>query len=396
MDVIILAGGLGTRLRSVVSEVPKCMADVNDKPFIYYLLSYLNRFDKVHKVVLSVGYLKEVIFQWIEVNGSQFAFSIEYAVEDEPLGTGGAIRLALQKTKTENVLVLNGDTFFDVNINEFYEFHISNQALISVALKPMKDFERYGTVELEKETSKINSFVEKKFTEHGLINGGVYLINRNKIQMNHLPDKFSFETDILETLVSKRQLTGFYENQYFIDIGIPDDYKKAKSDFKKLFRFNIPNVDYNRFETLFLDRDGVINVLRKNDYVKSWDEFRFTQGILDALAEWSKYFKDIIIITNQRGVAKGIMSENDLNKIHNKMIEQINKFGGRIDKIYYCTAIDDENPFRKPNPGMAYQAKRDFPDIDFSKTLMIGDSESDFVFSQTIGCSFMKYSTSQL
>ncbi|HQJ89409.1 MAG TPA: sugar phosphate nucleotidyltransferase, partial [Paludibacteraceae bacterium] len=112
MDAIVLAGGLGTRLRSVVSEVPKCMAPVCGKPFLYYLLSYLNKYKEINKVILSVGFLREHIFNWIDENRSQFNFEIDYAIEENPLGTGGGIKLALSKTQAENVLILNGDTFF--------------------------------------------------------------------------------------------------------------------------------------------------------------------------------------------------------------------------------------------------------------------------------------------
>ena len=146
MDVIILAGGLGTRLKSVVSDVPKCMAPVCGKPFLWYLLRYLQNY-QVDKLILSVGYLRHVIMDWIDDNKGAFSFSsIDYAIEDEPLGTGGAIRLALSKTDETDVVVLNGDTFFNVDLNAFMEKHRTYGAAISIALKPMVEFDRYGTV----------------------------------------------------------------------------------------------------------------------------------------------------------------------------------------------------------------------------------------------------------
>jgi histidinol-phosphate phosphatase family protein len=148
---------------------------------------------------------------------------------------------------------------------------------------------------------------------------------------------------------------------------------------------NFSTINIDDYESLFLDRDGVINRLRPNDYVKSWDEFEFLPDILNALAEWNRHFKHIIIVTNQRGAGKGLMTENDLADIHSRMVDEIKKHGGRIDRIYYCTAISDEDVNRKPNTGMALQAKRDFPDIDFSKSLMIGDSESDRQFAEKLG-----------
>lgn len=147
----------------------------------------------------------------------------------------------------------------------------------------------------------------------------------------------------------------------------------------------LTDIDVSGYDTLFLDRDGVINRLRPNDYVKCWEEFEFLPGILDTLFLWSSQVKRIIVITNQRGVARGVMTEDALIMINEKMIKIIEDSGGRIDHIYYCTAMNDADPNRKPNIGMALQAKRDFPEIDFSRTLMIGDSESDMAFAKNVG-----------
>lgn len=146
----------------------------------------------------------------------------------------------------------------------------------------------------------------------------------------------------------------------------------------------LSDIDVTGYDTLFLDRDGVINKLRPNDYVKCWEEFEFLPGILDALAQWNRHFKHIFIVTNQRGVGKGVMTEADLKQIHERMIREIEFHGGRIDRIYYCTALEDEACNRKPNIGMALQAQEEFPDIDFNKALMIGDSESDMAFAENI------------
>lgn len=235
MEVIILAGGLGTRLRSVVSEVPKCMAPVAGKPFLWYLLKYLARY-KITKVILSVGYLREVIYKWIENIKDDFPFELDYVVEEEPLGTGGAIKLALDKTSGDNVLVLNGDTFFDVDIDVLYHSHIIGKKAITVALKPMKKFERYGTVSVDGYDGTVVSFNEKQFCEEGLINGGIYLISHKTPIFEKLPRKFSFETSVLEPQCLQQNLLGVVQDGYFIDIGIPDDYAKANEEFKTLFK----------------------------------------------------------------------------------------------------------------------------------------------------------------
>jgi len=147
----------------------------------------------------------------------------------------------------------------------------------------------------------------------------------------------------------------------------------------------LKDIDFSGCEILFLDRDGVINRHRPDDYVKTWGEFEFLPGVLESLALFNKQFKHIFVVTNQRGVGKGVMSEETLLEIHRNMMAEIEKHGGRVDKIYYCIDINNDSPNRKPNIGMALQAKADFPDIDFSRSVMVGDSESDMEFGRRAG-----------
>ena len=232
IDVIILAGGLGTRLRQVVSELPKCMAPVCGKPFLSYLLDYLKNFN-VGKVILSVGYLRDSIIQFIDNQKDNYKFDFDFAVEETPLGTGGGIKLALTKATSENVMVLNGDTFFDVDVNALVMNHLHSKKDITLALKPMENFERYGNVILD-ENGNVVEFQEKKFCAKGQINGGVYVMKRENNMMNGLPEKFSFETEVLQKQAKILNINGFISDVYFIDIGIPEDYAKANIEFEKM------------------------------------------------------------------------------------------------------------------------------------------------------------------
>lgn len=137
--------------------------------------------------------------------------------------------------------------------------------------------------------------------------------------------------------------------------------------------------------TLFLDRDGVINHQKEGSYILHWDEFVFYEGVLNAMPVFASLFKYIVIITNQRGVGKGLMTEQELQQIHHNMKKKIEDAGGRIDGIYFCTALDAGSPCRKPNTGMALQAREDHPAIDFSKSIMVGNSFSDMDFGRGIG-----------
>lgn len=221
--VIILAGGFGTRLSTVVKDVPKPMAPINGKPFLHFIFKELQQ-QQIQKVVLSVGYLKEIIQAYFKEE--YLGITIEYAIEEVPLGTGGGIKNALKKIETD-AYILNGDTFFDIPLSALK----NTSADITIALKPMFQFDRYGTVEVDT-TQRIISFNEKKYCEHGLINGGVYYFKKSLLEKIKTEDKFSFEKDILEKHLLDLQIHGKIFDNYFIDIGIPEDYKKAQEDFR--------------------------------------------------------------------------------------------------------------------------------------------------------------------
>lgn len=225
MEAIVLAGGLGTRLRSVIADLPKPMAPIANKPFLWYLLSYLSQYD-IQKVVLAVGYRYEMIQAFF---GDRFAgVEINYAVEEEPLGTGGGIRRALDQINGDTVLILNGDTFFAVDFAELANIHSSQSADLTLALKPMSNFERYGNVVTI--ATKVIGFEEKKMLKSGNINGGVYLMNTNLFERLGFGEKFSFEKDFLEKYLTQLNFQALISNSYFIDIGVPKDYLTAQTE----------------------------------------------------------------------------------------------------------------------------------------------------------------------
>ncbi|MEO5947345.1 MAG: HAD-IIIA family hydrolase, partial [Chitinophagaceae bacterium] len=293
--------------------------------------------------------------------------------------TGGAILLASSKTTEENVLITNGDTIFKIDIDKLAVVHHENTAGATLALKPMIDFDRYGIVEINEENT-ITNFREKQFCKQGNINGGTYILNVKSFLKKEWPAKFSFEKDFLET--QQFRLFGSVQEEYFIDIGIPEDYNKAQTEFAK------PQLDLNAINntwTIFIDRDGVINYEKKDDYILNWDEFRFYDGVKEAFKILNNKVGKIIIVSNQRGVGRELMSETDLNNIHQYMTQEIVFASGRIDHIYYCTSTDNKHPNRKPNPGMAFQAKNDFPEINLDKSIMIGNKLSDMRFGRNAG-----------
>ncbi|MBC7949775.1 MAG: HAD-IIIA family hydrolase [Chitinophagaceae bacterium] len=377
-QAIILAGGLGTRLREAVPDLPKCMAPVAGRPFLYYVINYL-RSQGIEKFIFSLGYKHEVILEWLEV---QFAtLNNQYTFEDQPLGTGGAIRLATTKATEEHVLVTNGDTLFKIDVQKLAEVQMSNEAECTLALKPMTNFDRYGVVKIDS-NNVVQDFQEKKQYSAGLINGGVYVLDLPKFKARPLTEKFSFEKDYLEKYCQEKKFYGIADEGYFIDIGIPEDYSRAQKELQPP-QFELKEID--RSWTLFLDRDGVINIDKDGSYIFTPDEFIFMDGSPDLFKKLTDTFSHIIVVTNQRGVGRGLMTEESLTSIHHKMKDGINKSGGKIDAIYYCTANDRLNPERKPNPGMAYRAKADFPEIDLSKSVIVGNNVSDMRFGRNAG-----------
>lgn len=224
MEAIVLAGGLGTRLRSVVSELPKPMAPVKNKPFLSYILSYLKK-NGVNRVILSVGYKWDSIFTYF---GERFeGMELCYSVEEEPLGTGGAIKKAMSQVKEQKVYIINGDTFFDVPLQQLNN-EIATKGSLVLSLKTMYDFDRYGCVELDEEGS-VSSFSEKGYREKGNINGGIYLARSDIFEGYQLDEKFSFETFMEENVKSLSIHARVFDN-YFIDIGIPYDYQRAENE----------------------------------------------------------------------------------------------------------------------------------------------------------------------
>jgi len=215
--VLILAGGLGTRLAGVSQGLPKPMIPVAGRPFLTYIL---DRLPGDAHVTLCVGFKSEQIVDYFgrDYDGR----SIDYSIEYRPLGTGGAILRAMQNVPDRDVCVINGDTVFDVPYDELMRRHVEYRADVTLALKPMQEFDRYGTVSVDG-NNRILSFTEKKYMDNGLINGGVYMLNVQSIIALKFPEVFSLEMDLLEKNVQMLNMLGFSNDSLFIDIGVPED-----------------------------------------------------------------------------------------------------------------------------------------------------------------------------
>ena len=230
-DAILLAGGLGTRLSTEVPGLPKALAPVAGRPFLAYLLEELQA-QGLSRVILSLGHRAKQIQDFLK--DYRGPLHLESCLEPEPLGTGGAIALAMKLVRSPQAFVLNADTLFRIRLESMEAFHSSRRAEVTLALKPMEQADRYGLVDCEA-SGRIRGFEEKRPGRGGLINAGIYLIRRSSWETLALPERFSFERDFLEARCAQGGFYGFAEDAYFIDIGVPEDYRRAQQDFPGLF-----------------------------------------------------------------------------------------------------------------------------------------------------------------
>jgi len=223
LTAIVLVGGMGTRLQSIVSDVPKAMALIDNKPFLEYLLKFLSGYG-VTCAILSVGYKGEIIEDYF--GDSFLGMSLDYSKETTPLGTGGAIKLALEKCIDNTILALNGDSIFNIDIRRLFEFHLKNNADITLSLKEMFNVWRSGIIKLN--DNRVIEMREKAKAEHAYINSGTYILKRDVFSDFSLPERFSFE-EFLTDNVGNLNISGLPFDANFIDIGIPEDYEKAQT-----------------------------------------------------------------------------------------------------------------------------------------------------------------------
>ncbi len=221
-----MAGGLGTRLRSVLGNVPKPLAPVRGRPFLEHLLMYWKK-QGIRDFTLSVGYLADQIKN--HFRDDYAGCTVKYAVEPQPLGTGGALRLALSGAAhcKSHILVINGDTWYEVSLKDLSDFHSAREATISIALRQVPNSDRYAGVDLDS-----NGWIRRfgvTSTGSCLINGGCYMVDREKMQneLAGFPSKFSFESDYLPLAAEGRRAAGIIQNKTFLDIGVPTDYYTA-------------------------------------------------------------------------------------------------------------------------------------------------------------------------
>ena len=377
---MILAGGLGTRLRSVVQDVPKPMADIQGKPFLEYLLQLLIQ-NGYQNFLFLVGYKGDMIKNYFG-DGSKFGVNIEYSNEETPLGTGGALFNAWDKL-SDDFFVVNGDTFFDIQYEILEDFAKSKNTEFLIALRYSNDLSRYGIIEIDG-SYKVISFSEKGQVQEnrvdGYINGGVYFVKKEILEPYYKTWKeepISLENRIIPQLGEHEKVYGLPIGGKFIDIGVPQDYVKAQKIIPQVLQ-------EERKPAIFVDRDGTI--IEDAGYVHGTN-LVFKSETVELLKRAKEKGEYVIIVTNQAGIAKGMFTEEESIATTEYVIKRLEEYGAHVDGYYYCPYHPEGivekykkiSLLRKPEPGMILKACDDFR-IDLKSSMMIGDnSEADLI-----------------
>jgi len=389
MQAVILVGGLGTRLRKMVSDVPKPMAPVGEKPFLEILIQNLKN-NGIHNILLLTGYKARLIENYFKTK-QEGGLNIRFSKEKKPLGTAGALFNAWKNLEDE-FIVLNGDTFFDIQYKLFFKFIKENNCSSLIALTYSNNISRYGFVDISS-NFLVENFIEKgnlpQDRVDGYINGGIYYFKKEVLSQFYNKwqgGPISIEKEIFPHLTVQRKLYGLPLGGLFIDIGIPEDFQRAQNVIPRWLK-------KEKKPSLFIDRDGVI--IRDPGYIHGTNLI-FIKKTFDIVRKANEEGKYVFIVTNQAGIAKGKFTEKAAIETNKYIISVYRKKGLKIDKAYYCPYHVDgiiqryrkRSILRKPDPGMILVASQEYP-IDILKSVMLGDKDSDKI--NLFGLDFSKF-----
>jgi histidinol-phosphate phosphatase family protein len=372
LTAAVLVGGFGTRLRPVVADRPKVLAEIHGRPFLAYLFDQLI-IAGCRSVVLCTGYLGEQVARTF---GEQYgSLRLRYSQEPEPLGTGGALRFALAQFASDPVLVLNGDSFYTTDLKAFRDWHWHHRATASIALTRVRRSDRFGHVKLDAD-AQIVSFSEKHHDAGpGWINAGIYLLGREVLENIPEGKNISLEHDVFPCWTG-RGLYGYYSPGRFLDIGTPEDFAKAEG-----FLGSAENHEEKGF--VVLDRDGTI--IEECEYLSDPEQVRLIPRAAAALSQLQAMGYGLVVITNQSGIGRGFFDETAVQRIHQRLQQLLGKAGVSLDGLYVCPhKPDDDCLCRKPKLGLMQLAARD---LGFSPahSIVIGDKPCDIELGRNAG-----------
>ena len=401
MKVVIMAGGRGTRITSVASDIPKPMIKIGDKPVLEHELECL-RSQGFTDIIITVSHLGQIIMDYFgdgskvsPATGKPFGVHIEYYFEKEPLGNAGAL-FKIKEKLTEDFLLLNADALFDVDFNRFVDYHRQHGALVTLFAHANDHPYDSGLLVVDKD-----NYVQQWLTKEdarpqyyrNIVNGGLHVLSQKVLDVEINTPKVDLDRQILKPLAGTGKMLCYNSPEYAKDMGTPERYYAACADYKsgKIQGKNLRN----KQKAIFLDRDGTIN--KYVGYLRTPEQFELLEGVGEAIRKINLSGYLAIVVTNQPVIARGEVTVDGLQEIHNKMETMLGKEGAYLDGVYYCPHHPDKGfageveelkivcECRKPKAGLLLQAAKDF-NIDLSQSWMIGDSENDVLAGKNAGC----------
>ena len=405
MKVVIMAGGRGKRIAELFPDIPKPLIPIDGMPILEREIRSLSS-QGFKDIILTVGYLVDKIVDYFG-DGSQWGVKIAYFIEKTPLGNAGALFRLREEIGDDPFLLLNADAAFDVDFNRMLDYHREKGGLVTIFTHPNSHPYDSGLIVAD-EDAKVVAWLSKEDERpqwyDNRVNAGLHIMDPKALDLclkdldidenTHFPvGKVDLDRQILKPLCGTGQMVCYDSPEYVKDMGTPDRFHLVEADYRNGI-VQARNLR-NKQKAIFLDRDGTIN--QYVGFLRDIHEFELIEGVADAikLINQSEYLA--IVVTNQPVIARGEVSWEELNDIHQKMATLLGKAGAYVDGIYICPhhpdkGFEGERPeykincsCRKPKPGLLLQAAKDF-NIDLSKSIMIGDSENDVAAGEAAGC----------
>ncbi len=406
MKVVIMAGGKGTRIQSVASDIPKPMIKIDGVPVLEHEIRNLKK-QGFTDIIITISHLGNIIMDYFG-DGSRFGVHIEYYNENQPLGNAGAL-FKIKKKLTDDFLLLNADAIFDVDFNRFVKYHKNCGGLVTLFTHPNSHPYDSGLIVAD-ENGAVKQWLAKEDVRplyyKNRVNAGLHVINPKILDMFGIDEerigsvdekgnliKVDLDRQLLKPLAGTGKMFCYDSPEYVKDMGTPERFYAVEKDFKEgtVHGKNLAN----KQRAVFIDRDGTIN--KYVGFLTDIEDFELIDGVTDAIKKINSSGYLAIVVTNQPVVARGEVSFSELDQIHNKMETLLGKEGAYLDAIYYCPhhphkgyegeveelKIDCE--CRKPKPGMLLKAAGDF-NIDLTRSWMIGDGENDIKAGNAAGC----------
>lgn len=397
MIVVIMAGGKGTRISSIANDIPKPMIPICGKPILEYEILNLKK-QGFKDFLITVGHLGQIIIDYFG-NGQQLGVNIDYYFEDKPLGNAGAL-FKIKEKLTDDFLLINGDLVFDIDFNRFVNFHKEKGGLVTLFTHPNSHPYDSGLVITDSDCSVVkwlNKEDDRPKWYKNRVNAGIHIVSPKVLELDVQCEKVDLDRMILKPLCGSGKMFAYDSSEYVKDMGTPERLNAVISDFERgVIRSKCL---LNKQRAIFLDRDGTIN--KYVGFLKNINDLELIDGATEAINLINNSDYLAIVVTNQPVIARGDVTFEELDEIHNKLETLLGQSGSYLDAIYFCPhhpdkGFEGERPefkidceCRKPKPGLLLKAAKDY-NIDLSNSWMIGDDDNDIKAGIAAGCKTLK------